>query len=114
MTNDVMEVEGLGKRLHSHSLTVQYDQFEDGKVCFKFILDDQVEAARKVIGNDLARLGASRAFIGIHALKWCLEENVIEHSLNLADQVINEHGDGCNSGFDPRSMEGLPLELSVN
>jgi hypothetical protein len=114
MTNDVIEVDSLGKMLHSHSLTIRYDEFEDGVICLKLVPDEQVEAAERLIGNDLARLGASRAFIGIHALKWCLEESIIEHSFKLADEVIENHGDGCNSGFDPRSMQGLPLELSVN
>ena len=103
MSNEDALTEELGRKLHSHSLTVRFDQFEDGTICFKLDLDDQVEATSRMIGSDLARLGASRALIGIHALKWCLEDFALNHAISLADNMIEKHGDGVNQGFDPKA-----------
>lgn len=113
MSNEDALIAEVGRKLFSHSLQVRFDQFEDGTICFKLDLDDEVEAVRHMIGSDLARLGASRALIGIHALKWCLEESALNHAISLADNMIEKHGDGINQGFDPKALivQGSGLSL---
>ena len=102
------------KAICSHELTIRFDQYEDNKVSWSVIPDDDVWETQTLSLIDLAERGAPLSALGIRALwKLCID-GLVFNSLEQANSINFEVHKRIANGPVHAELDLAPEGVTIN
>jgi ribosomal 50S subunit-associated protein YjgA (DUF615 family) len=100
--------------LCSNFLTIQFDQLENNRVVWHFLLDDDLQRTQSYDLSDLAQSGAPLSALGIRALwKLCID-GLIYNALEQANTIQVEVNKRLVSRLAQAELELAPEGVTIN